>query len=111
MAIENLKHRSAGVRRIDKLKEHKREYQLLILLVVFHIGIYDAKKKGLSKVIEMQSITAKRLNITEEENSTHIDKMIYEDFNEFSIRIEDFRYIHYIDDSEELYDHSMDPEE
>ena len=33
------------------------------------------------------------------------------DFNEFSIRTEDFRYIHYIDDSEELYDHHRDPEE
>ncbi|MFC1782662.1 sulfatase-like hydrolase/transferase [Planctomycetota bacterium] len=33
------------------------------------------------------------------------------DFNEFSIRTEDFRYIHYIDDSEELYNHRTDPEE
>ena len=33
------------------------------------------------------------------------------DFNEFSIRTENFRYIHYIDDSEELYDHRRDPEE
>jgi arylsulfatase A-like enzyme len=33
------------------------------------------------------------------------------DFNEFSIRTEQYRYIHYIDDSEELYDHANDPEE
>jgi arylsulfatase A-like enzyme len=33
------------------------------------------------------------------------------DFSEFSIRTERWRYIHYIDDSEELYDHDNDPEE
>ena len=33
------------------------------------------------------------------------------DIFEFSIRTEDWRYIRYIDDSEELYDHRNDPEE
>ena len=33
------------------------------------------------------------------------------DFNEFSIRTEGWHYIHYIDDSEELYDLRADPEE
>jgi len=33
------------------------------------------------------------------------------DFSEFSIRTERWRYTVYIDDSEELYDHSQDPEE
>jgi arylsulfatase A-like enzyme len=33
------------------------------------------------------------------------------DFAEYSIRTEDWRYIRYIDDSEELYDHRNDPEE
>jgi arylsulfatase A-like enzyme len=33
------------------------------------------------------------------------------DFNEFSIRTEGWHYIHYIDDSEELYDLQADPEE
>lgn len=33
------------------------------------------------------------------------------DFNEFSIRTEGWHYIHYIDDSEELYDLNADPEE
>jgi arylsulfatase A-like enzyme len=33
------------------------------------------------------------------------------DFNEFSIRYEDWHYIHYIDDSEELYDLRADPDE
>jgi arylsulfatase A-like enzyme len=33
------------------------------------------------------------------------------DFNEFSVRTEDWHYIHYIDDSEELYDLRADPEE
>ena len=33
------------------------------------------------------------------------------DFAEFSIRTEDWRYIHYIDGSEELYDHRTDPNE
>ncbi len=33
------------------------------------------------------------------------------DFNEFSIRTEDWHYIRYIDDSEELYDLRVDPEE
>jgi arylsulfatase A-like enzyme len=33
------------------------------------------------------------------------------DFSEFSIRTEKWRYTRYIDDSEELYDHSKDPEE
>ena len=33
------------------------------------------------------------------------------DFDEFSIRTEDFRYIKYIDDGEELYDHRSDPNE
>jgi arylsulfatase A-like enzyme len=33
------------------------------------------------------------------------------DFNEFSIRSEGWHYIHYIDDSEELYDLRTDPEE
>jgi hypothetical protein len=33
------------------------------------------------------------------------------DYNEFSIRTEDYRYIKYIDGSEELYDHRNDPEE
>lgn len=33
------------------------------------------------------------------------------DFDEFSIRTEDFRYIKYIDGGEELYDHRSDPEE
>lgn len=33
------------------------------------------------------------------------------DFSEFSIRTQDWRYIRYIDDSEELYDHQADPEE
>lgn len=33
------------------------------------------------------------------------------DFDEFSIRTEDFRYIQYIDGGEELYDHRTDPEE
>jgi arylsulfatase A-like enzyme len=33
------------------------------------------------------------------------------DFNEFSIRTEGWHYIHYIDDSEELYDLDADPEE
>ena len=33
------------------------------------------------------------------------------DFAEFSIRTENWRYIRYIDDSEELYDHRVDPEE
>lgn len=33
------------------------------------------------------------------------------DFNEFSVRTEDWHYIHYIDDSEELYDLGADPEE
>jgi len=33
------------------------------------------------------------------------------DFSEFSVRTEDWRYTHYIDDSEELYDHRNDPEE
>jgi arylsulfatase A-like enzyme len=33
------------------------------------------------------------------------------DFSEFSVRIEKWRYTRYIDDSEELYDHSKDPEE
>lgn len=33
------------------------------------------------------------------------------DFDEFSIRTEDFRYIQYIDGGEELYDHRDDPEE
>jgi arylsulfatase A-like enzyme len=33
------------------------------------------------------------------------------DFSEFSIRTQDWRYIRYIDDSEELYDHRSDPEE
>lgn len=33
------------------------------------------------------------------------------DFDEFSIRTEDFRYIRYIDGGEELYDHRNDPEE
>ena len=33
------------------------------------------------------------------------------DYNEFSIRTEQYRYIQYIDGSEELYDHSADPEE
>jgi arylsulfatase A-like enzyme len=33
------------------------------------------------------------------------------DFYEFSVRTQNWRYIHYIDDSEELYDHKTDPEE
>ncbi len=33
------------------------------------------------------------------------------DYNEFSVRSERFRYIRYIDGSEELYDHYQDPEE
>ncbi len=33
------------------------------------------------------------------------------DFNEFSIRTENWRYTRYIDGSEELYDHTKDPEE
>jgi len=33
------------------------------------------------------------------------------DFSEFSVRTERWRYIRYIDDSEELYDHDSDPEE
>ncbi len=33
------------------------------------------------------------------------------DFDEFSVRTEDFRYIKYIDGGEELYDHRTDPEE
>ena len=33
------------------------------------------------------------------------------DYWEFSVRNEDWRYIRYIDDSEELYDHRVDPEE
>lgn len=33
------------------------------------------------------------------------------DFSEFSVRTERWRYIRYIDDSEELYDHESDPEE
>ena len=33
------------------------------------------------------------------------------DFDEFSIRTEDHRYIRYIDGGEELYDHRSDPEE
>ena len=33
------------------------------------------------------------------------------DYDEFSIRTEDFRYIQYIDGGEELYDHRSDPEE
>ncbi|MCP5118581.1 MAG: DUF4976 domain-containing protein [bacterium] len=33
------------------------------------------------------------------------------DFWEFAVRTEDWRYIRYIDDSEELYDHRTDPEE
>ena len=33
------------------------------------------------------------------------------DYTEFSIRTERFRYIQYIDGSEELYDHDVDPEE
>lgn len=33
------------------------------------------------------------------------------DFDEFSVRTENFRYIRYIDGSEELYDHRSDPEE
>jgi len=33
------------------------------------------------------------------------------DVGEFSIRTEQYRYIRYIDGSEELYDHSVDPEE
>jgi arylsulfatase A-like enzyme len=33
------------------------------------------------------------------------------DFGEFSVRMEDWRYTVYIDGSEELYDHSKDPEE
>ena len=33
------------------------------------------------------------------------------DFSEFSIRTKNWRYTRYIDDSEELYDHSRDPEE
>lgn len=33
------------------------------------------------------------------------------DYDEFSIRTEDFRYIRYIDGGEELYDHRNDPEE
>ncbi len=33
------------------------------------------------------------------------------DFNEFSIRTERWRYTRYIDGSEELYDHTKDPEE
>lgn len=33
------------------------------------------------------------------------------DFSEFSVRTEKWRYTRYIDDSEELYDHSKDPEE
>ena len=33
------------------------------------------------------------------------------DFKEFSIRVEGWHYIHYIDDSEELYDLRADPEE
>jgi len=33
------------------------------------------------------------------------------DFNEFSVRDERYRYIRYIDGSEELYDHEADPEE
>lgn len=33
------------------------------------------------------------------------------DYSEFSIRTENWRYVRYIDDSEELYDHRNDPEE
>jgi arylsulfatase A-like enzyme len=33
------------------------------------------------------------------------------DFGEYSVRTERWRYIRYIDDSEELYDHDNDPEE
>ncbi|MCP4895578.1 MAG: sulfatase [bacterium] len=33
------------------------------------------------------------------------------DFSEYSVRTERWRYIRYIDDSEELYDHDNDPEE
>jgi len=33
------------------------------------------------------------------------------DVEEFSVRTEDWRYIRYIDGSEELYDHRADPEE
>ena len=33
------------------------------------------------------------------------------DFDEFSVRDERWRYIRYIDGSEELYDHEADPEE
>jgi hypothetical protein len=33
------------------------------------------------------------------------------DFSEFSVRTQSWRYIHYIDGSEELYDHRSDPEE
>lgn len=33
------------------------------------------------------------------------------DFSEFSIRTQNWRYIRYIDESEELYDHRTDPEE
>ena len=33
------------------------------------------------------------------------------DYDEFSVRDERYRYIRYIDGGEELYDHSVDPEE
>ncbi len=33
------------------------------------------------------------------------------DYSEYSVRTERYRYIHYIDGSEELYDHGVDPEE
>jgi len=33
------------------------------------------------------------------------------DYWEFSVRTQDWRYVRYIDDSEELYDHFSDPNE
>ena len=89
LAIEKFKTRGAIDPIVQKLMSLDRYYAILTVPLIYHVGIFDNKeKKGLNKVIEVQSNATRRLNLNEEEESL-IDDIIQLDFNEFCSLLND----------------------
>ena len=83
-AIERLKHRSLMVRPLRQMEDADRLSQLLTLPILFHVGISDEPKDIDSRLVEMQAVTARKMQVTDDEDDTLRDWVdtTYESFLE-----------------------------
>jgi hypothetical protein len=93
-AVNKLKTRGATIFIIDELIKKERYYSILTIPLIYHVGIFGLDdKKGLSRVIEMQSNVARRLAITQQDEEL-IEKLITMSSDDF------FKVLHDIQDPE-----------